>query len=78
LRKAPLARHGLSVFEVPAGHDDIVRPPHNKLLAEYFDVCLDVSTHPEEYETATLPMGTEQWARAGVRLAVVVNASLKE
>ena len=40
---APLARGGLTVLEVPAGHDDMVLPPHSKLLAEYFDACLDSS-----------------------------------
>jgi oxalate---CoA ligase len=37
----PLARGGLTVLEVPAGHDDMVLPPHSKRLAEYFDACLD-------------------------------------
>jgi amino acid adenylation domain-containing protein len=36
----PLARGGLTVLEVPAGHMDMVFPPHSKLLAEYFDACL--------------------------------------
>jgi amino acid adenylation domain-containing protein len=35
-----LARGGLTLFELPAGHDDMVLPPHCKLLAEYFDACL--------------------------------------
>jgi thioesterase domain-containing protein/acyl carrier protein len=39
----PLASGGLTVLEVPAGHADIVLPPHSKLLAEYFDACLDVT-----------------------------------
>ena len=39
----PLARGGLTVREVPAGHDDMVLPPHSKLLAEYFDACLDAT-----------------------------------
>ena len=30
-------RGGLTVLEVPAGHDDMALPPHSKLLAEYFD-----------------------------------------
>jgi thioesterase domain-containing protein len=37
----PLARGGLTIFEIPASHDDMVLPPHSKLLAEYFDACLD-------------------------------------
>jgi acyl-CoA synthetase (AMP-forming)/AMP-acid ligase II/thioesterase domain-containing protein/acyl carrier protein len=40
-RWAPLARGGLTVLEVPAEHDGMVSPPHSKLLAEYFDSCLD-------------------------------------
>jgi hypothetical protein len=40
----PLARGGLTVLEVPAGHDDMVSPPHSKRLAEYFDACLDAVT----------------------------------
>jgi thioesterase domain-containing protein len=36
----PLARGGLTVLEVPAGHDKMVWPPHSKRLAEYFDACL--------------------------------------
>jgi len=37
----PLAGHGLTMLEVPATHDDIVLPPHSKLLARHFDDCLD-------------------------------------
>jgi thioesterase domain-containing protein len=37
----PLARGGLTVLEVPAGHIDMISPPHCKLLAEHFDACLD-------------------------------------
>jgi amino acid adenylation domain-containing protein len=37
----PLARGGLTVLEVPAGHMEMIEPPHSKLLAEYFDACLD-------------------------------------
>jgi acyl-coenzyme A synthetase/AMP-(fatty) acid ligase/thioesterase domain-containing protein/acyl carrier protein len=36
----PLARGGLMVLEVPAGHAPMMFPPHSKLLAEYFDACL--------------------------------------
>ena len=36
----PLARGGLKILEMPAGHDDMVLPPHSKLLAEHFDACL--------------------------------------
>ena len=32
---------GLTVLEVPAGHDHMASPPHSKLLAEYFNACLD-------------------------------------
>jgi thioesterase domain-containing protein len=39
----PLARGGLTVLEVPAGHMDMVLPPYSKLLAEHFDACLDAS-----------------------------------
>jgi hypothetical protein len=34
-------------------------------------------TLPDDYETKALPMVNEQLERAGVRLAVVLNASLK-
>jgi len=37
----PLARGGLTVLEVPATHADIVSPSHSKVLAEYFDACLE-------------------------------------
>ena len=47
-RWAPLARGGLTVLEVPAGHLDIVLPPHSKLLAEHFDACLDAAAPAEE------------------------------
>ncbi len=39
----PLARGGLTVLEVPAGHGDMASPPHSKLLAEHFDACLDAT-----------------------------------
>jgi amino acid adenylation domain-containing protein len=39
----PLARGGLTVLEVPAGHDDMVASPHSKLLAERFDACLNAA-----------------------------------
>jgi thioesterase domain-containing protein len=38
-----LARGGLTVLEVPAEHSVMVLPPDNKLLAEPFDACLDVT-----------------------------------
>jgi amino acid adenylation domain-containing protein len=41
----PFARGGLTVLEVPAGHGDMTFPPHNKLLAQYFDVCLAAAEH---------------------------------
>jgi len=37
----PLARGGLTVLEVPAGHMEMIEPPHSRLLAEHFDACLD-------------------------------------
>jgi thioesterase domain-containing protein len=40
---APLARGGLTVLEVPAGHFDMAMPPHSKILAEQFDTCLDAA-----------------------------------
>ena len=43
----PLARGGLTVLEMPAGHDDMVLPPQSKLLAEHFDACLDATLHGE-------------------------------
>ena len=43
----PLARGGLTVLEVPAGHDDMVLPPRCKLLAEYFDARLDAAVRGE-------------------------------
>jgi thioesterase domain-containing protein len=39
----PLARGGLTVFEVPASHHDMVGPPYSKTLAEHFDACLDAA-----------------------------------
>jgi oxalate---CoA ligase len=38
----PLARGGLTVLEVPAEHNHLVSSPHSKLLAEYFDSCLEL------------------------------------
>jgi thioesterase domain-containing protein len=43
----PLARGGLTVLEVPAGHNDMVLPPHCKLVAEHFDACLDAPMRGE-------------------------------
>jgi len=37
----PLARGGLTVLELPAEHDDMILPPHSKVLAEQFDAHLD-------------------------------------
>jgi thioesterase domain-containing protein len=42
----PLARGGLTVLEVPTGHNDMASPPHSKVLAEYFDACLDATVRP--------------------------------
>jgi amino acid adenylation domain-containing protein len=44
----PLARGGLTVLEMPAGHDDVVLPPYSKILAEHFDTCLDATVRAEE------------------------------
>ena len=41
---APLARGKLMIYEVPAGHFDMAMPPHSKILAEQFDICLDAAT----------------------------------
>jgi hypothetical protein len=43
----PLARGGLTLLEVPAGHAPMVSPPHSKLLAEHFDVCLAAAVRGE-------------------------------
>jgi thioesterase domain-containing protein len=37
----PLAGGGLTILEIPAGHHDMLVPPHSKLLAQHFDACLD-------------------------------------
>ena len=42
-----LALGGLTVLEVPAGHDDMVLPPYSKVLAKHFDACLDATLHGE-------------------------------
>jgi thioesterase domain-containing protein len=39
----PLARGGLTVHEMPAEHRYMIMPPHSKLLAEYFDRCLNTT-----------------------------------
>jgi amino acid adenylation domain-containing protein len=44
---ATLARGGLTVLEVPAGHIDMIFPPYSKLLAEQFDACLDAAARGE-------------------------------
>jgi hypothetical protein len=43
-----IARGGLLVLEVAAAHDHMCLPPHSKLLAEYFDSCLDASVRGEQ------------------------------
>jgi thioesterase domain-containing protein len=40
-----IARGGMTVLEIPAGHDAMVLPPHSERLAEYFDACLACSEH---------------------------------
>jgi amino acid adenylation domain-containing protein len=40
-RWLPLALGGLTVREIPAGHTEMVWPPHSTMLAEGFDACLD-------------------------------------
>jgi amino acid adenylation domain-containing protein len=37
----PLGLGGLTVLEVPGGHHGMMLPPHSKVLAQYFDRCLD-------------------------------------
>jgi thioesterase domain-containing protein len=37
----PLARGGVSVMEIPAGHIEMVWPPYSALLGEGFDACLE-------------------------------------
>ena len=36
----PLVQGGLTVLEIPAGHLEMIRPPHSKLLAKKVDDCL--------------------------------------
>ena len=38
-----IALGGLTVLELPAGHDDMVLPPHSKRLAGHIDACLDAA-----------------------------------
>jgi len=40
-RWLPLALGGLTLHEIPAGHMEMVWPPHSITLAEGFDACLD-------------------------------------
>jgi thioesterase domain-containing protein/acyl carrier protein len=56
----PLARGGLTVLEVPASHLDMVLPPHSKLLAEYFDACLDDAGCAEKICASKAPNACEQ------------------
>jgi len=44
-RWGPLAGGGLTVFELPGGHHDMVLPPCSKLLAQHFDTCLETVEH---------------------------------
>jgi thioesterase domain-containing protein len=37
----PLVQGGLTVLEVPAGHNDMCYPPHSKFMAEKIDDCLE-------------------------------------
>ena len=39
-RWSSIAEGGLSIYEVPAGHFEIVWPPHSALLAQHFDTAL--------------------------------------
>jgi thioesterase domain-containing protein len=43
----PLAGGGLTVLEVPAGHVDMLFPPHSKILAGYFDARLAAAVRGE-------------------------------
>jgi thioesterase domain-containing protein len=45
-RWGPVAGGGLTVLEVPAEHGHMASPPHSKLLADYFNVCLDANARP--------------------------------
>ena len=40
-RWASIARGGLTIYEIPADHFEIVWPPHSTLLAQYFDAGLE-------------------------------------
>ena len=40
-----LARGGVTVMEIPAGHAEMVWPPYSVLLAESFDACLERAPH---------------------------------
>jgi amino acid adenylation domain-containing protein len=44
----PLAHGVLTVLEVPAAHNDIIAPPHSKLVAEHIDSCLDATVRQEK------------------------------
>jgi thioesterase domain-containing protein len=44
----PLEQGGLTVLEGPAGHDEMVLPPHSKRLAEKIDDCLNRLTSQRE------------------------------
>src|SRR5262249_35989434 len=37
----PLVQGGLTVLEVPAGHNDMCYPPHSRLMAQKIDDCLE-------------------------------------
>src|SRR5262249_30732533 len=41
----PLARDRLRVLEVQTQHNDMLFPPHSRLLAGYFDAGLDAVPH---------------------------------
>jgi thioesterase domain-containing protein len=42
-RWSSIAEGGLAIYEVPAGHFEIVWPPHSTRLAQHFDTALDGS-----------------------------------
>jgi len=51
----PIARRGLTVLEVPAGHDDMILAPHSKILARHFDSCLAAIDKTEDHYLSPAP-----------------------
>jgi hypothetical protein len=44
-RWSRVARGGLTMFEIPAGHAEMVLPPYSVMLAACFDECLERVSH---------------------------------